>query len=78
MSTSPEAKAKAAIAAKTVSATAIRLIGKAEAKKLPPVYKPEDRVKQMEDENRSLRIKFKSIESQISKNDAEATSKLNK
>ncbi len=59
----------------TQSPTGLR---KLEPRKLPPVYRPEDRAKQIEDENRSLRIKLKSIESQIAKNESEAAAKLNK
>ena len=59
----------------TVLVPVPRVGGKEEVKK-PNMA--EDKTKQLESETRSLRIKLKSVESQISKNDAEAAAKLAK
>jgi len=43
-----------------------------------PSYKPPEPSKKLDEENRSLRIKLKSIESQLAKNETEAAAKIAK
>jgi len=62
---------------KTGTGTTLKLNLKRDIKKLA-TKKSDDVPKVLEDENRSLRIKCKSIESQIAKNDAEAAASLSK
>lgn len=58
--------------------TASRVDGKLDFKLRVPSHKPTEPSKKLDDENRSLKIKLKSIESQLAKNETEAATRIAK
>eukprot|EP00826_Nyctotherus_ovalis_P059877 TRINITY_DN8365_c0_g1_i13.p1 TRINITY_DN8365_c0_g1~~TRINITY_DN8365_c0_g1_i13.p1 ORF type:complete len:340 (-),score=117.04 TRINITY_DN8365_c0_g1_i13:55-1074(-) len=60
------------------SKTGSRVESKLDFKLRVPAHKPAEPSKKLDDENRSLKIKLKSIESQLAKNEAEAASRIAK
>jgi hypothetical protein len=61
-----------------VGKTNSKIEGKLDFKLRVPSHEPPEPSKKLDDENRSLRIKLKSIESQLAKNETEAASKIAK